>query len=227
MAAEERDFNLDPITDEHGAHPVGTGLGATGGALAGAATGAIGGPIGAAVGGVAGAVVGGLAGKVAGEAVNPTAGETGYDTDNVIATLSDLAECAKDGEYGFRASAAQVTRADLQATLTQRGDDCRDAAHELYDQIRSLGGSPPDGGTAGGAMHRGWVAVKTKLSGHDDVTVLDECERAEDAAVARYRKALKESLPTSIRMLVERQLQGAIGNHDRIKMLRDQARATA
>ena len=64
--------NRDPITDEPGAHPVGTGIGATGGAIAGAAAGALGGPIGVAVGGVAGAVVGGLAGKATAEAVNPT-----------------------------------------------------------------------------------------------------------------------------------------------------------
>ena len=81
MAAEERDMNRDPITDEPGAHPVGTGIGATGGAIAGATAGAIGGPIGVAVGGVVGAVVGGLAGKAAGEAVNPTA-EEAYWRDN-------------------------------------------------------------------------------------------------------------------------------------------------
>lgn len=64
--------NRDPLSDAPGAHPVGTGIGAAGGAVTGAAFGAMGGPIGAAVGGVAGAVVGGLAGKGAAEAVNPT-----------------------------------------------------------------------------------------------------------------------------------------------------------
>ena len=56
MAAEDRDLNRDPITDEPGSHPVGTGVGATGGAVAGAAAGAIGWPVGMAVGGVVGAV---------------------------------------------------------------------------------------------------------------------------------------------------------------------------
>ena len=41
----EGDSNLDPITGEPGAHPVGTGVGATGGALTGAAIGAVGGPV--------------------------------------------------------------------------------------------------------------------------------------------------------------------------------------
>lgn len=74
--SERNDANRDPITNEPGAHPVGTGLGAAvGGAAAGAATGAFGGPVGAAIGGVVGAVAGGLAGKAAAEAVNPTAEE--------------------------------------------------------------------------------------------------------------------------------------------------------
>lgn len=70
------DVNPDPITGAPGAHPVGTGVGATGGGAAGAAIGAaVGGPIGAAVGLATGAVSGGLAGKGAAEAVNPTAEE--------------------------------------------------------------------------------------------------------------------------------------------------------
>jgi len=71
---DETDSNLDPITGEPGAHPVGTGLGATGGALAGAAIGAVGGPIGMTAGALVGAVAGGLVGKEVAEKVDPTYG---------------------------------------------------------------------------------------------------------------------------------------------------------
>lgn len=67
-----KDANRDPISGAPGAHPVGTGIGATGGAAAGAAIGAVAGPIGAAVGLVAGAVAGGLAGKGVAEKLDPT-----------------------------------------------------------------------------------------------------------------------------------------------------------
>jgi len=67
------DANLDPITGEPGAHPVGTGVGAAGAGVAGTAIGAaVGGPIGAVVGAVAGEVAGGLAGKNVAERINPT-----------------------------------------------------------------------------------------------------------------------------------------------------------
>lgn len=42
MAAKEYDLNLDPISKEPGAHPVGTGIGAAmGGVAAGAAAGMV------------------------------------------------------------------------------------------------------------------------------------------------------------------------------------------
>ena len=149
------------------------------------------------------------------------------DNDDVIEVLDDLAECSKDGEYGFRACAEQAERQDLKSLFLQRADDCRKAAQELYAQIRTLGGKPDDGGTTAGALHRGWVAVKATLSTYDDKAVLEECERGEDSAVAQYRKALKQDLPAAIKQLVERQAQGAQRNHDQIKALRDQFRAAS
>jgi hypothetical protein len=72
----DRDANEDPITGEHGAHPVGAGLGAAaGGAAAGAAAGAVAGPVGAAVGIVAGGIAGGLVGKEVAERIDPTTEE--------------------------------------------------------------------------------------------------------------------------------------------------------
>lgn len=65
--------NLDPLSGEPGAHPVGTGLGAAaGGMAAGAAAGTVVGPVGTVLGAAAGAVVGGLAGKGVAEKVDPT-----------------------------------------------------------------------------------------------------------------------------------------------------------
>ncbi len=74
--------NRDPLTDEAGAHPVGTGIGALlGGAAAGAATGTVAGPVGTVIGAAVGALVGGYAGKGVAEAIDPTR-EDAYWRDN-------------------------------------------------------------------------------------------------------------------------------------------------
>lgn len=166
------------------------------------------------------------AGMGAGGVVGATqmAGNNSGKTGDVIDVLQDLVECCKDGEYGFRESAEQAKRQDLKSLFLQRADDCRSAAQELNQLVRQFGGKAEEGGSAMGAMHRGWVSIKSKLTSYDDKAVLEECERGEDNAKARYKKALEKNLPADIRAVVERQYQGVQRNHDQVKMLRDQAR---
>jgi uncharacterized protein (TIGR02284 family) len=155
-----------------------------------------------------------------------SAGNTSGDRGDIVDALQDLVECCKDGEYGFRESAEQAKRQDLKALFLQRADDCRRGAEQLNEEIRQLGGSVKDSGSALGALHRGWVSVKTTLSTYDDKAVLEECERGEDNALARYRKALKQPLPERVKAVVERQAEGVQRNHDQIKMLRDSTQRT-
>lgn len=156
-----------------------------------------------------------------------SAGDNGGDRDDVIDVLKDLVETCFDGEYGFRACADQARREDLKSLLRQRAEDCRRGARELAEQIHALGGKVSEGGSALGAVERGWVAVRATLSTYDDKAVLEECERGEDNALARYRKALQKPLPANVKLLVERQLQGVQRNHDQIRMLRNQFRAAS
>ncbi|OUC16281.1 MAG: hypothetical protein B0A82_02460 [Alkalinema sp. CACIAM 70d] len=77
----DADANLDPITGEPGAHPVGTGIGAASAGVVATAVGTVvAGPIGGAVGAVIGAVAGGLAGKGVAEQANPTLEEEYWST---------------------------------------------------------------------------------------------------------------------------------------------------
>lgn len=146
------------------------------------------------------------------------------DNDDVVDVLNNLIETSKDGEYGFRASAEHAKTDSLRTLLARRADECRQAVIELEAMVRHYGGTPDTGGTVAGAMHRGWVAVRTKLTEYDDAAILAECERGEDVAKARYRKALEDELPADVRALVQRQYDGVIRHHDEVRQLRDQAR---
>ena len=149
------------------------------------------------------------------------------ESKDVINELNTLIETCKDGEYGFLSCAEHVKSASLREVFAQRAADCRQACGELQQLVRQHGGTPEDEGSTTGAMHRGWVAVKGTLTGYSDKAVLEECERGEDSAVARYRKAAQKDLPGGVLEVVQRQLAGALRNHDQIKMLRDQARNAA
>ena len=140
---------------------------------------------------------------------------------DAIDTLNNLLEICRDGEFGFTESAEHTKTQEVKTVFLQRASDCRSAATELQELIIAMGGEPDEGGTVSGAMHRGWVAVKGSLSGYSDIDILEECERAEDVALAQYRKALKQDLPMHAKTVVERQAQGTQMNHDQIRNLRN------
>ena len=157
-----------------------------------------------------------------------TAASTATMSDEEVCdTLNDLLESCRDGEFGFRECAEHTKAQDIKTLLTRHSGECQEAGYELLSMIKQLGGEAEEGGTVSGAMHRGWVSVRGTLGGYTDLAMLDECERGEDVALSRYRKALKQNLPMAARTLVERQAQGAQRNHDQIKVLRDALRTSA
>ncbi len=110
---EEGSPNLDPLTGQSGAHPIGVGMGAGAAGVAGAAIGSAVGPIGTIVGAVVGAVVGGLAGKDMAEAVDPTV-EDAYWRDNhatrSYATGTSYEEFEPAYRYGWESRAKHAGR---------------------------------------------------------------------------------------------------------------------
>jgi phage tail tape-measure protein len=105
---KEVDLNEDPVTGEHGSHPVGTGIGtAAGGAAAGAAAGLAGGPIGAVAGAIVGGIAGGLAGKAIAEKIDPTVEnaywEENYRSRDYVTADSDYASYEPAYRYGWSA----------------------------------------------------------------------------------------------------------------------------
>jgi len=68
--------------------------------------------------------------------------------------------------------------------------------------------------------------LKASISGRPDLAILEECERGEDVAKARYRKALEGTLPENILIVMQRQYEGVVRNHDQIRDLRDRYRTS-
>lgn len=144
-----------------------------------------------------------------------------------IEVLDDLIETCRDGEQGFDACAEYLDVGMLKRRFYQRAAACRAAADELIRHARRLGGHPNDGGAVRDAASRGWLAMQEISSKHTEQALLEACERGEDVALTRYRKAFAEALPPDIKSLVKHQLQDLLKSHDEIKMLREEANSHA
>ena len=125
---------------------------------------------------------------------------------DTISTLNSLIETCKDGELGFKTAADGLQSADVKAKFLEYSRQRAEMARELQAEVRRLGGDPEKSGSMSGTMHRGWLDIKSAVTGKDDHAIIAEAERGEDVAKAAYENALKEStLDTSARSIVQQQ----------------------
>ena len=144
-----------------------------------------------------------------------------------ISTLNKLIETCKDGQEGFRLAAEAVTDdEDLKGFLFSCSLQRSKFAGELQNEVIALGEpGPSETSTTVAALHRGWINLKTALTGNDNHAILAECERGEDSAVAEYRKAANSNLSDTLKEIVQRQFQEVLATHNSVRGLRDELAA--
>ena len=142
---------------------------------------------------------------------------------NTISILNDLIKTLKDGQEGFRAASEDVQSHDLKTLFSEYSLQRSKFAGELQTIAHSLGEADPEaGGSVSGALHRGWINLKSALTSKDEHAILSECERGEDSVVAEYSKALaEEGLPGHVAATLRTQYKAVKAAHDRVRDLRD------
>ena len=143
------------------------------------------------------------------------------NNEEVLATLNRLIETCKDGQEGFRQAAEGVKNGELKTLFNTYSQQRAQFAAELQNEVLRLGGDPERTSSTAGALHRGWINLKSVLTGADEGAIISECERGEDSAVRNYQAALTadQHLPDHIRAIVERQFAQVKEAHDRIRAL--------
>ena len=136
--------------------------------------------------------------------------------------LNGLIETCRDGQEGFRHAAEHVKDQDYKSLFTELANQRQLFVGELQALLDSLDEGAAESGSVAGAIHRGWMGLKSLLTSGNEHAILAECERGEDAAVDQYREVLEhDDLPANVRELLDRQFMGIKAAHDRVKALRD------
>ena len=139
--------------------------------------------------------------------------------EELIECLKDLIETCRDGENGFQTAANHVKNSDLRRLFSKYSIQRAQFASELESEVRQLGGSPTTTGSVAAAFHRGWMNIKSIVTGGSDDAILAECERGEDAAVENYQRVLMNNLPPNVLPVVKHQFTEIKRSHDRIRDL--------
>lgn len=139
------------------------------------------------------------------------------------AAVESLISVNRDAEQGFRAAADAVGNPELKRMFVDLSGQRAGFASELQEGVRKLGFEPPNPLGTGGTLHGYWISLKGTFAGDSkDHSVLEETERGEDHALAKYRDAMPMILQTELRAVVEKQLARIQASHLQIRTLRDQ-----
>jgi uncharacterized protein (TIGR02284 family) len=145
-------------------------------------------------------------------------------TKETVSVLNDLISTCVDGVEGFRTAAGAVKNNEAKVLFQSRVRVIETSEAELKDAVRRLGGDPATHGHAVGSVHRGWMNIKSAVTGKNEEAILAEVIRGEEGAVEHYRAALKTTLPQDVRAMAEKQFRGAEENLDRVRNLAEGAR---
>ena len=154
---------------------------------------------------------------------NESTNTTAATNDEVISTLNSLIETCKDGQNGFQTAAEGVQNSNLKSTFYEFGQQRAKFVGELQALVRELGGDPENSGSVAASLHRGWINIKSTITGQDDAAILNEAERGEDIAKNAYKEALEMSLPSNVLTVLQRQSTDVQLAHDTVRDLRNAA----
>lgn len=144
--------------------------------------------------------------------------------EELVRMLNGLLAVCHDGAYGFADCAEHAQSDNVRALFLRQAEECRMAALEVRAQVKSLHGEPEEGGTASGALHRGWLSVRGTLTGFSDEVLLQECERAQDEMVQAFHDALQMRCPKDLMRVLHELQWHAQNSHDLVKRTRDATR---
>ncbi|MCB2376934.1 PA2169 family four-helix-bundle protein [Hymenobacter sp. BT635] len=134
-------------------------------------------------------------------------------TGETARAYNDLVEINKTAAKGYQEAAEGVSSPDLKSKLSQLSQQRSQFVSQLSQQAQQLGINAQDGNTVEGvvadaaaAVHRGWINIKSAITGQDDSAILGECETGDATALAAYETALKsQEIPAQARTIIEQQ----------------------
>ena len=126
-------------------------------------------------------------------------------TEDTIRHLNDLTETCKDGELGYLTAAEDARNTQLASVFSDYSKQRGQFAHALQTEVERLGGKSTDSGTLTATVFRGWINVKSALTGGDGGAIIAACESGEEVAVGAFELVANMDITGPAKLLVEKQ----------------------
>lgn len=135
--------------------------------------------------------------------------------------LNTLIATTLDSEKGYRDAAEHSEDATHRRFFAEMAAERSQVAADLQQQVRTIGGEPETDSTVTGAAHRGWVDLKSAITGRDEKAIVNEVERGEDYIKAKFETAMQDGdLSPTARGAVEECFGSIRKGHDRASAMK-------
>jgi uncharacterized protein (TIGR02284 family) len=143
------------------------------------------------------------------------------DTSHDIRTLNSLIASIIDSIDGYTESAKDADSGRFASIFNDRAAERRQVLTRLQAEVVRLGGNPEDDGTTAAAAHRGFINLKSAVTGRDDKAVINEVERGEDHLKSKFEEALSDSdLSSQVKAVVQECFASVRQGHDQMSALK-------
>jgi uncharacterized protein (TIGR02284 family) len=126
-------------------------------------------------------------------------------TDDTIRHLNHLTETCKDGELGYRTAAQDAGNTQLESVFNDYSKQRGKFARALQVEVERLGGTPANSGTLTATVFRGWINLKSALTGGNGGAIVAACESGEEVAVAAFELVANLNITGQTQTLIENQ----------------------
>jgi uncharacterized protein (TIGR02284 family) len=152
-----------------------------------------------------------------------SASAAGMTKEEQLQHLHDLIAVAKDSELGYRTAAEHVDDPHLAGIFSQYATQRAGFVEDLTaEAARITGELPSESGSVMGAVFRGWMNLKSALTGGGAEAIVAACETGEDSAQAAYERVVNMDVSGKMRSLVEAQWNKIKEAHQRMLHLKEQ-----
>ena len=139
---------------------------------------------------------------------------------NTADTLNELTEFVNDRIEGYKHAVENTKDQQHKAYYQQLVSQSQQWASELNGFATNYGGDAEKSTTLKGKLFRGWMDVKSTVTGSSEKALLDSNVYGEEWALKAYKDALDSNdLPQPVRQAVERQYEKSQQTYDKLKSM--------
>jgi len=143
------------------------------------------------------------------------------DNSHDITVLNTLTATTLDSMKGYRDAAENSDDGSHRQFFGEMAEERSRVAADLQQHVRSLGGDPEMDGSTAGAAHRGWVDLKSAITGRDEKAIVNEVERGEDYIKEKFQAAMRDDeLSAQTRGVLEQCFGSIRRGHDRASAMK-------